>query len=296
MKFAAIDVGSNAIRLLLYRVEQHGDEPVYEKVSNIRMPIRLGEDAFVHGKILEEKAEQFVKSMIGFKYLLDAYDPIDFMAYATSAMREAGNSQEIVDRVRDACGIELTVISGRTEAKTIYSNRIEKILVNHDGPYLHIDVGGGSTELILFNKDKVLAYRSFNIGAIRMIQGLVPKKECDKMQDWVMSVTAKDQPVSAIGSGGNINKMFRLSNTKEGNVLSYEEMVTVYNYLNSYSLEELISKVGLRPDRADIIIPAAKIYMSVMKWANVETIHVPKLGLGDGMIHLMYEKYRKKFI
>lgn len=296
MKFAAIDIGSNAMRLLLYRVEISGEEPVYEKLSNIRMPIRLGEDAFVHGKISEEKADKFVKSMIGFKYLLDAYEPIDFMAYATSAMREAENSQEIVDRVRDECGLKIDVISGRKEAKTIYSNRIEKILENHDGPYLHIDVGGGSTELILFNKDEVLASRSFNIGAIRMIQGLVSKKECNKMKEWVKSVTAKNQPVSAIGSGGNINKMFKLSSTKNGKPLNYAEMQKVYDYLDSYSLEQRIAKLGMRPDRADIIIPASQIYMSVMKWANLDTIHVPQLGLGDGMIHLLYEKHKKKFV
>lgn len=294
MKFAAIDVGSNAIRLLLYQVDDLGEEPVYEKLSNIRMPIRLGEDAFVHGRISEEKIDKFVKSMVGFKYLLEAYDPVDYLAYATSAMREAENSQEIVDKIREASGIELDVISGQKEAKTIYSNRIEKILANHDGPYLHIDVGGGSTEVILFNKNEVLAYRSFNIGAIRMIQNLPSKTDCDEMQKWVRSVTTKYQPVSAIGSGGNINKMFRLSNTKNGKALKYKDMKKVFDYLNSYSLEERIAKLGLRPDRADIIIPASKIYMSVMKWANVDNMYVPQLGLGDGMIHLLYEVHKNK--
>ena len=259
MKFAAIDVGSNAVRLLLSRVDDTGSEPVYEKISNIRMPIRLGEDAFVHGHISKEKIDSFVKCMIGFKYLLEAYEPLDFMAVATSAMREAKNSQEIVDLVKEKSGIELNVISGRKEAKTIYSNRIEKILENHDGPYLHIDVGGGSTEIIVFDGSKVFAYQSFNIGAIRMIEGLVSKKDWNEMMDWVKSVTSEHQPISAIGSGGNINKVYKLSDTKNGKPLSYSEMGKVYNYLKSFSLEERITKLGLRPDRADIIIPASKI-------------------------------------
>lgn len=295
MKFAAIDVGSNAVRLLLSRVDDTGPEPVYEKISNIRIPIRLGEDAFVHGRISEEKIHQFVKCMTGFKYLLESYEPIDFMAVATSAMREAKNRQEIVDLVREKSGIELNVISGRKEAKTIYSNRIEKILDNHDGPYLHIDVGGGSTEIIIFDKNKVLAYRSFNIGAIRMLEGLTSKSEWNEMLEWVKSVSSEHQPVSAIGSGGNINKMYKLSDTKTGNLLSYKEMIKVYSCLKGHSLEQRVIKLGLRPDTADIIIPASKIYMSVMKVANLDTMHVPRLGLGDGIIHLLYEKHKKNF-
>ncbi|WP_406661083.1 exopolyphosphatase [Methanolobus sp. ZRKC3] len=296
MKFAAIDVGSNAVRLLLARVDNAGPEPIYEKISNIRMPIRLGEDAFVHGRISEEKADRFVKCMIGFKYLLQAYEPIDFMAFATSAMREAENSQMIVDRVKEESGIELNVISGRKEAETIYSNRIEKILDNHEGPYLHIDVGGGSTEVILFDKSKVMAYRSFNIGAIRILEGLTSKKDWAEMQKWVAKVTANNQPVSAIGSGGNITKIFRLSNAKVGKALKLKEMNKVHECLNSYTLEQRITKLGLRPDRADIIIPASNIYMSVMEWGNVDTIHVPQLGLGDGMIHVLYEKHKKNYV
>ncbi|WP_406657925.1 exopolyphosphatase [Methanolobus sp. ZRKC2] len=297
MKFAAIDVGSNAVRLLLSKVDTEGIEPIYEKISQIRMPIRLGDDAFVHGHISDEKVRQLVKTMIAFKHLMDAYEPIDFMACATSAMREAENSEKIVRKIKEESGIDLKVISGRREAKIIYSNRIEKIIANGDpSSYLHVDVGGGSTEIIVFNREKVLAYRSFNIGAIRMLEGFVSKDEWNGMKKWVQSVTKEYKPASAIGSGGNINKVFVMANVKEGTPLSYEELKRVYKFLKGYTLEQRITKLGLRPDRADVIIPASKIYFSVMKWGHIDQMHVPRLGLADGIIHVLYQKHKEKYI
>ncbi|AFV23128.1 Ppx/GppA phosphatase [Methanolobus psychrophilus R15] len=297
MRFAAIDIGSNAVRLLLSRVDITGVDPVFETVSLIRMPIRLGDDVFVHGRISDEKVVQLVKTMIAFRYLMDAYEPIDVMACATSAMREAQNSDEIVSRIKDESGIELNVISGRKEARIIYSNHIEKIIANDtSSTYLHIDVGGGSTELILYDRSRVLAYRSFNIGAIRMIEGLVSKDEWNGMKKWVRSVTKEYRPLSSVGSGGNIGKVFSLANAKEGTPLSYGDLKNVYDLLRAHSLEQRIMKLGLKPDRADIIVPASKIYLSVMKWGNVEKIHVPQLGLADGIIHVLYEKHKDNYV
>ncbi|MBN2109539.1 MAG: exopolyphosphatase [Methanosarcinaceae archaeon] len=297
MKFAAIDVGSNAVRLLLSRVDTEGIEPVYETISQIRMPIRLGNDAFVHGHISDEKVRQLVKTMIAFRYLMDAYEPIDFMACATSAMREAKNSNSIVRKIKEESGIDLNVISGRKEAKIIYSNRIEKIIADGDpSSYLHVDVGGGSTEIIVFNRDRVLAYRSFNIGAIRMLEGFVTKDEWKGMKKWVRSVTGEYRPGSAIGSGGNINKVFVMSNMKEGTPLPYEELRRVYKFLKGHTFEQRITKLGLRPDRADVIIPASKIYFSVMKWGHIDRMHVPRLGLADGIIHVLYQKHKTMYV
>lgn len=297
MKFAAIDVGSNAVRLLLSKVDTEGIEPFYEKITQIRMPIRLGDDAFVHGYISDEKIRQLVKTMIAFKYLMDAYEPIDYMACATSAMREAENSDKVIRRIKEESGIDLNVISGRKEAKIIYSNRIEKIIADDDtSSYLHVDVGGGSTEIIVFNKQKVLAYRSFNIGAIRMLEGFVSKDEWNGMKKWVRSVTEEYRPTSAIGSGGNINKVFVMAGVKEGAPLPYDELRRVYKFLKGHTLEQRITKLGLRPDRADVIIPASKIYYSVMKWGHIDQMHVPRLGLADGIIHVLYQKHMEKYV
>lgn len=296
MKFAAIDVGSNAVRLLLSRVDSEGVEPIYEKISLVRMPIRLGEDAFVHNNISQEKVSRLVSTMIAFKHLMDAYEPIDFMACATSAMREADNSDEIVSMIKKKSGIDLKVISGRKEAKIIYSNRIEKIVGSSDSTYLHIDVGGGSTELILFKGSKVFAYRSFNIGTIRMLEGIVTKNDWNEMKRWVKNVTSKNVPDHAIGSGGNINKLFRMSGRKDGTLLMAEDIKDLNNYLKGFTLEQRITKIGLRPDRADVIVPASKIYYSVMNWGNINYMHVPQLGLADGIIHVLYKKHKESYI
>ncbi|MBP1909879.1 Ppx/GppA phosphatase family protein [Methanolobus bombayensis] len=296
MKFAAIDIGSNAVRLLLSKVDSEGIEPVYEKVSFIRMPIRLGEDAFIHNNIPPEKVSRLLKTMMGFKYLMDAYEPLDYMACATSAMREADNSDEIVAKIKEKSGIDLNVISGRKEAKIIYSNRIEKIIGNGNSTYLHIDVGGGSTEIILFKGKKVFAYRSFNIGTIRMLEGIVTKDDWNEMKKWVKKVTNEHKPDYAIGSGGNINKLYRMSGRKDGTLLMRKDIKELKKYLKGFTLEQRITKLGLRPDRADVIVPASRIYHSVMKWSDIGYMHVPKLGLAEGIVHVLYKKHMDNYI
>jgi len=291
LRFAAIDIGTNAVRLLLSKVVEGGDRPVFEKESFIRMPLRLGEDTFLHGRISDEKTESLAETMIGFRHLITAYRAADFKAYATSAMREAENGDEVARRIKDQSGIELTIISGKTEAEVIYANHIEERL----GParnYLYIDVGGGSTELNLISSGKVIASKSVNIGSVRMLEGKVDETQWADMKTWLKENTPALRPIYGIGMGGNINKIFQLARVKEGRPISYKEVRRLYDYLSSFTLEERITELGLRPDRADVILLAGEIYLSVMKWAKVRKMFVPQIGLADGIIHILYERFR----
>jgi exopolyphosphatase/guanosine-5'-triphosphate,3'-diphosphate pyrophosphatase len=291
LRFAAIDIGTNAVRLLLSKVVEGGDRPVFEKESFIRMPLRLGEDTFLHGRISDEKTESLAETMIGFCHLITAYRAADFKAYATSAMREAENGDEVARRIKDQSGIELTIISGKTEAEVIYANHIEERL----GParnYLYIDVGGGSTELNLISSGKVIASKSVNIGSVRMLEGKVDETQWADMKTWLKENTPALRPIYGIGMGGNINKIFQLARVKEGRPISYKEVRRLYDYLSSFTLEERITELGLRPDRADVILLAGEIYLSVMKWAKVRKMFVPQIGLADGIIHILYERFR----
>lgn len=290
MKFAAIDIGSNAVRLLLSRVIENGKYPIFKKESLIRIPIRLGEDAFVRKRISAEKAEQLVNTMRGFKFLIEAYQAIDYMACATSAMREAENGEDVVKEIMRRSGIKLDIVAGQKEADIIYANHFEERLDNNKS-YLYIDVGGGSTELTLFSHNQSITSHSFNIGTVRLLHGLVPDSRWKDMKQWVQVIAPEFKPVIGIGSGGNINKMFKLSRIKTGKPISYKRLRELDKYLNTFSLDERIKILGLRPDRADVIIPAADIFTSVMKWAKINRMYVPEIGLSDGMIRLLYERH-----
>lgn len=290
MKFAAIDIGSNAVRLLLSRVIENGKYPIFKKESLIRIPIRLGEDAFVRKRISAEKAEQLVNTMRGFKFLIEAYQAIDYMACATSAMREAENGEDVVKEIMRPSGIKLDIVAGQKEADIIYANHFEERL-DKNKSYLYIDVGGGSTELTLFSHNQSITSHSFNIGTVRLLHGLVPDSRWKEMKQWVQVIAPEFKPVIGIGSGGNINKMFKLSRIKTGKPISYKRLRELDKYLNTFSLDERIKILGLRPDRADVIIPAADIFTSVMKWAKINRMYVPEIGLSDGMIRLLYERH-----
>ncbi|MBI2269136.1 MAG: exopolyphosphatase [Bacteroidetes bacterium] len=293
MKFAAIDIGSNALRLLFCNVLNGKHDPVFKKAELIRIPLRLGEDAFLEGKISEKKIEKLIKSMKAFQCLIDVYDAIDYRACATSAMREASNSVEIIDRIKKETGIKIEVIDGSTEADIIYSNHIAEHLSN-DNAYLYIDVGGGSTEITLFNKNKVVVSRSFNIGTIRMLHDKVSKELWGEFKDWIKDNTKGYKPLAAIGSGGNINKLFALSRKKQSKPISYSKLKSIYELLEAYSYEERIRELGLKPDRADVIMPASKIFLTIMRLAEIEKMYVPQIGLSDGIVHLLYEKNKSK--
>lgn len=292
MRYAAIDVGSNAVRLLIADINQEGKEITYKKNTFIRVPLRLGDDAFIDKKIGERKADELVKTMTAFKLLMDVYKVSDYMACATSAMREAENGQEITKRIMEEGNLDLQIVEGQTEANIIYSTHIAESL-ELDKNYLYIDVGGGSTELSVFTKGKVEVSRSFSIGTVRMLDNADTPEEWDQMNKWIKTNTRIYKNLIGIGTGGNINKLFRLSNQKEGSPLSFSVLNDMYLNLRSYSLKERITLMKLNPDRADVIVPASEIYLSVMKWASVKQIYVPRVGMADGIIQVLIDKNLK---
>ncbi len=292
MKFAAIDVGSNAVRLLFTQVFENKDETYFKKDSLFRVPVRLGGDVFVKRRVSDEKADSLVKTMIAFKYLIEAYGPLDYMAIATAAMREAENSGEIVGAIKSQSGIDLEIIDGKREAEIIYSNHVAEKL-DKKGTYLYIDVGGGSTELTLISGAAIVNSHSFKLGTVRLLTQKIPKAEWQRMKDWLKENTSQYTSLKGIGTGGNINKILKMSLKVEGDTLSYKNIKKVYDQVNSYSFEDRISKLNLRPDRADVIIPATKIFLKVIKWTDIQDLYVPSIGLSDGIIHVLYERQKK---
>ncbi|NIS38950.1 exopolyphosphatase, partial [Candidatus Saccharibacteria bacterium] len=289
--FAAIDIGSNAVRLLFTRVFENGDQPFFKKESLIRIPLRLGDDAFNKNLISAEKVDMLLNTMTGFKHLIDAYQPLSYKAFATSAMREAQNGEKIVEAVKNQSGIDLEIIDGKIEAEIIYSNHFET-KKNSGDSYLYVDVGGGSTELTLFAEGKSQSSRSFNIGTVRLLENKVPDAYWKEMKGWLKE-NAKDLlSIVGVGSGGNINKIFRLARKKESKPISYKKIKKIDKLLNSYTFEERIRKLNLRADRADVIVPASRIYLSVMKWGKIKHMYVPQIGLADGVVHLLYERHK----
>ena len=293
MIFAAIDIGSNAVRLLINHVFEDKEKAHFDKEELIRMPIRLGEDVFLHGEISKIKTEKLTATMRGFGELLKVFDITAMRACATSAMRDAKNGKEVIERVKKETGISIEIIDGKTEAATIFSNHVEELL-DPDKNYLYIDVGGGSTELTLLCNKKVIAQKSFNVGKLRMLFNKIEKDEWEGYKAWIKKNTDGVKPLHGIGSGGNINKLFKMGGKKETKHLSYDKLKSMHDMLSSYTYEERITTLGLKPDRADVIIPAAKIFLSAMKHAEIEKIYVPQIGLSDGIIHQLYEEHKKK--
>lgn len=289
MKYAAIDIGSNAVRLLIADIIENNREISFKKNTFIRVPLRLGDDAFLDKKISEKKSDELVKTMTAFKLLMDVYKVQDYMACATSAMREARNGSELVCKIRKSANLDLQIVEGQQEANIIYSSHIEQHL-DRKKNYLYIDVGGGSTELSVFSDGMMIASRSFNIGAIRILDNQDKDETWIEMKEWVKVYSANYKNLYGIGTGGNINKLFRMSEEKEGTPLSFVKLKAMYTYLNSFSMKDRINVLGLNQDRADVIIPACEIYLTLMKWAGVKLIYVPKVGLVDGIIQLLIEK------
>jgi exopolyphosphatase/guanosine-5'-triphosphate,3'-diphosphate pyrophosphatase len=291
MIFAAVDIGSNAMRLLFCRVYDVNGKPHFNKEELIRLPIRLGEDVFLNGKISDKKAEKLITAMRGFRELIKVYEVDGFRAVATSAMRDASNSAEIIERIKREADLEVEIIDGKLEAQLVFSNHIEELL-NPKHSYLYIDVGGGSTELTLYSNYKQIASKSFNIGTVRMLLDKVDKVEWDLMKDWIKKNTFGYTPLKAIGSGGNINKIFKMTK-KENKNISYNKLKGINDMLNSYTYAERVEILGLKPDRADVIVHASKIFITIMKTADIDDIFVPQIGLSDGIVHELYEKTRK---
>ncbi|KLT66904.1 exopolyphosphatase [Pedobacter sp. BMA] len=289
LRYAAVDVGSNAVRLLIADISKQDGEYKYKKNTLIRVPLRLGDDAFLDQHISEKKAGDLIKTMQAFKHLMDVYHVSEYLACATSAMREARNGVEIVKQIQEQANLKLEIIEGQREANIIYANHIEADL-DENKTYLYIDVGGGSTELSVFVKGVPEASRSFNIGTIRMLDNQDKEETWDEMREWVKDHTKHHKHLAAIGTGGNINKLFRMSEEKEGAPMSLQKLNALYNKLTSYSLKERINVLGLNTDRADVIIPASEIYLTLMKWTGIKQIYVPKVGMADGIIKLLIEE------
>nr|WP_299383512.1 exopolyphosphatase [Allomuricauda sp.] len=287
-KFAAIDIGSNAVRLLVNNVIEHEDKPpAFKKSSLIRVPVRLGEDSFTKGEISNYSLQRLIKTMKSFDLLMDIYGVEKYMATATSALREAKNGKEVVKRVLEETGIQIEIIDGKKEAAIIASTDLKELIKN-DRSYLYVDVGGGSTEFTIFERGMLKASKSFKIGTVRILNGLVKEEIWNKIKDWITSHLKDGAKVEIIGSGGNINKLHKMSGRKMGQPLSYIWLNAQYHFLNSMDYEDRISELGLNQDRADVIIPAAQIFLSAAKWSGSKKIHVPKIGLADGMIKTLY--------
>jgi exopolyphosphatase/guanosine-5'-triphosphate,3'-diphosphate pyrophosphatase len=289
LRYAAIDIGSNAVRLLIADIIENNASVSFKKNTLIRVPLRLGDDAFLNQYISDKKSESLLKSMVAFRNLMDVYKVQDYMALATSAMREAKNGSEVVAKVKELANIDIEIVQGQKEAKIIYSSHIEQV-IDKTKNYLYIDVGGGSTELSLFSDGDLLASRSFNIGTIRMLDNQDKEETWNEMREFVREHTRAFKGISGIGTGGNINKLYRLSEEKGGAPLGFNKLKSLYNYLNSFSLKDRINVLGLNQDRADVIIPACEIYITVMKWANIKNIYVPSVGMVDGIIQTLIEK------
>lgn len=290
MRLAAIDIGSNAARLLISEVTINDNKkPEFNKLNLVRVPLRLGFDVFESGIIDKPKVNMIIDTMLAYKHLLKAYDVQLVKACATSAMRDARNSNEIIKKVKQETGITIEVISGDQEATIVYENHIAENL-DKEHSYLYVDVGGGSTELTFFNEGQMMYKESFNIGTIRLLKNMVNEENWDEMKDHLKKNTKSKLPMIAIGSGGNINKVFSLSKKKDGKPLSLDLLKDYHKEFSNVSLKDRIKLYKLREDRADVIVPALQIYINVMRWAGIEEIYVPKIGLADGLIqHLYYE-------
>ncbi|OLY92530.1 exopolyphosphatase / guanosine-5'-triphosphate,3'-diphosphate pyrophosphatase [Cnuella takakiae] len=294
MKLGAIDIGSNAMRLLISEVVDGPEgQPEFVKQSLVRVPIRLGMDVFEIGRISEGKAEKLVQSIQAYKLLLEVYDVPHLKACATAAMRDAANGPELIERIKRETGISIEIITGQQEAAFIYENHVAENL-NSDESYLYIDVGGGSTELTFFSDGKLVAKESFNIGTIRLLKDQVEESVWNEMKNFIRTKTSGYHHITAIGSGGNINKVFSLSKRKEGKPLTLELLRNYYKEFSSLNMEQRRTLYKLREDRADVIVPALLIYINVMRWADTEEIFVPKIGLADGLINILYHDVVRK--
>lgn len=287
-KYAAIDIGSNAMRLLISNVvEQEGKEPQFNKSSLVRVPIRLGQDAFTVGEISAENIDRMVDAMKAFNLLMKVHKVERYMAFATSAMREAYNAKEVVELIKKKADIKIEIIDGKKEAAIIASTDLHHLL-RTDQTYLFVDVGGGSTEFTLFSDGKMINSRSFKAGTVRLLNNMVHDVVWDEIEKWIKTNTKDYEEVTLIGSGGNINKLFKMSGKQQEKPLSYIYINSQYAFLNSLTYEQRIAELGLNSDRADVIIHATRIYLNAMKWSGARQIYVPKIGLSDGIVKAMY--------
>lgn len=288
---AAIDIGSNAIRLLISDVESNKSGADFKKVAFLRVPIRLGEDVFTKGEIGEKKRQRLIDAMKGFSYIMKAYQVEDFRACATSAMRDARNGADITDIVLKESGINIEIVDGQEEAEIIYEAGGLDNVMDKSRNYLYVDVGGGSTEVVVYSNQKKITSGSFQLGTVRMLVDAVKDDEEKRFKAWLKEIYKEYSPLSIIGSGGNINKVHKMLGKREREYLNSTEVKVLYDTLSHMSYEERIQNFKLNAYRADVIIPAMKIFLIVSKVCKVDEIYVPKVGLVDGIVrHLHREK------
>ncbi|PQA59441.1 Ppx/GppA phosphatase family protein [Siphonobacter curvatus] len=294
MKLAAIDIGSNAARLQISKVLDNEGVLTFKKVEYVRFPLRLGMDVFTTGSISAEGEVRLYKMLHSFKLLIELHECKDYLICATSAMREASNASDIVTRIEGQLDMKIHIIEGAKEAELI--NNVVVQSLDTDTNYLHVDVGGGSSELNLYVNRQKVASRSFKIGSVRLLEGKEQKSDWEKMQRWIQDhIGPKQAGIRAIGTGGNINKLFNLAKTRvTESSMGIEELERIQKYVSSYSLEDRINKLQLNPDRADVIVPASEIYLSAMRWSGATEILVPDLGLKDGIIQYVYDRYQHR--
>jgi exopolyphosphatase/guanosine-5'-triphosphate,3'-diphosphate pyrophosphatase len=293
LKLAAIDIGSNAARLLITDVvESANHAPQFSKIDLIRVPLRLGFDVFETGLISEKRTVMIIETMKAFRHLLKVYEVNHLKVCATSAMRDATNSPEIIEKVKTETGIEIEILTGDLEAAVIYETHVAESMDSNNS-YLYIDVGGGSTELNFFGDSKLIFKQSFNIGTIRLLKNLVDEKLWNEMREVIKTKTKGYKKIVAIGSGGNINKIFSMSKKKDGKPLELGLLRDYFKEFSALSVKERMRLYDLKEDRADVIVPALQIYINVMRWADADEILVPKIGLADGLVQHLYSELRK---
>lgn len=295
MKIAAIDIGSNAARMQISRVLENDGKISFKKVEYVRFALRLGHDVFNDGEISPESEVRIFKLLNAYKLLLELHEVKDYMICATSAMREAGNAEAVITRIHKILDMKINIIEGAKEAELINDVVVQAL---DDANYLHIDVGGGSTELNIYSERKKIASKSFKIGSVRLLEHKEKEGDWEKMKRWIEhNIDVKNAKITAVGTGGNISKLFNISpNHQDASSISFEELVRLKDYVASFTYEERINKLRLNADRADVIVPAASIYLAAMEWSGAESILVPDLGLKDGIIQMVYERiqHRKK--
>ncbi len=288
MKLAAIDIGSNAVRCQISSILNQNGNVIFKKIEYIRYAIRFGEDVFNNGYISDYKVDKFIKLLRALQLLIDVHDVDHYMICATSAMRNSTNAPEILDRVFRETGMEISVIDGVAEA-----DLINKVIFNFldERNYLHIDVGGGSTEFNIYVNREKMASQSFEQGTIRHMHGRDSEELWNNMRSWIETNSRKYHLSRAIGTGGNINKIYELAGKSGGKPIFRKQIEEVANSIADMTMDQRITQLLLNPDRADVILPAAEIYLSAMKWAKLESMIVPSVGLKDGILHALYERH-----
>ncbi len=290
MIFAAVDIGSNASRLLVANVYKKNNKITVEKSTLVRVPTRLGKDVYSKHKISGKREAMLLKTLKAFSLIIEVYKPKAVDVCATAAMREAANGKEIMEKMKQKTGMDIRIISGKEEADIIrHTNRME--MIQHGLPYLFVDVGGGSTDVSLLDGQRLIEAKSFKIGSLRILSGTVNPSEWEKLDDWLQYYKNRYENFTVIASGGNINKINKLFGDSVNYVLTYENLQYAHSFLSGFSLEDRIEKLGLRPDRADVIIPAAEIFLFLFQKLDLLQIYVPKIGLADGLVYMLYEKY-----